>query len=385
MNRVCMVVYAYYPADPRVRKEAETLVRSGYEVDVVCLRRNGEANLERVNGVRVVRLPLSSARRGGKLRYTYQYVMFFLLAAYTVMTQHRKKGYSVIHAHSVPDFIVFTAVYPKLTGAKVILDLHEGIPEIYLSRHRAERRGMLCDLLLLLERLSSWYADRVITVSDYLAEVFINRGMDKNKITVLYNIPLPLNRAEAKLPKIASNKQSLVFAGNLNEYNDFDTVLDGLEKINGVELHIYGDGVLREHIEQRCAGTGGRVRLHGWQDSETVADLLGGFGAGLVAFSDTPITRVALGNKVFEYTAAGLPVVAPRLPALESVFDDSCLFYYKPGDAESFAEALRNALSEGACDKVANAQRIIAERRITWQEMERRLLSLYESLVPKRF
>jgi len=53
--RVAMIVFSYYPADPRPRREAEALVGKGISVDMICLRNIHETKEEVVNGVEVYR------------------------------------------------------------------------------------------------------------------------------------------------------------------------------------------------------------------------------------------------------------------------------------------------------------------------------------------
>ena len=116
-----MVVYSYYPWDPRVKREAEALEKAGYNVDIVCLRDKGERPYQRYDHIRVYRVPFR-AKRGGKGRYIYQYGMFFVLSfiKITDLFLHRKHG--IIHVHTLPDFQVFSAIIPWAFGARVILE-----------------------------------------------------------------------------------------------------------------------------------------------------------------------------------------------------------------------------------------------------------------------
>ena len=130
--RICTVVYSYYPFDPRVRKEVRALVEKGYSVDIICLRDHDEKRFEEVDGAKVYRLSMAAVR-GGYLRYLYQYLMFFLMSFTLLLKQQIKKRYDVVHVHSLPDFQVFVTIIPKMFGSKIILDLHEGMPEIFAA------------------------------------------------------------------------------------------------------------------------------------------------------------------------------------------------------------------------------------------------------------
>ena len=144
--RHAMVVHAYYPhAETRVQREAEALVAAGYDVDIVCLRQAGQAPYEAVNGVGVHRLPvrrLHSAERsgrgglGGQLR---EYLNFALRASLKVASLHLSRRFRVVQVHNPPDFLVVAGLLPRLTGARLILDLHDLMPE-FLEIGRASCR-----------------------------------------------------------------------------------------------------------------------------------------------------------------------------------------------------------------------------------------------------
>ena len=91
--RIAMVVFTYYPADTRVRREADALIMS---VDVICLRNNNQTKEEIFSGVKVYRLPLQK-KRGHKIRYIWEYGYFILLSFlklnFLVLPQHLPFGF----------------------------------------------------------------------------------------------------------------------------------------------------------------------------------------------------------------------------------------------------------------------------------------------------
>jgi len=378
-NKICMVVYSYYPRDPRVRKEATALARNGYDVTVICLRNTGEAKEETVSGVKVRRLPFRM-ERGGKLRYAYQYLIFFAMAACAVSTAHVRRRFGIVHTHSLPDFIVFTAAFPKLTGAKVVLDLHEAMPEIYLSKMGDRNRGgPLFRLMVAQEKASMAFADRVVTVSDHIGDIFVGRGLPREKLTVIWNAP----DCEKPMAPVSGGGKRLVYAGNLIEYQDFDTVIEGLAELKGVELDIYGEGAQAERLRRKIAEMGLKnIHLKGWVEPEEMRGILATYSGAVVPFVDSEITRIALGHKALEYPLLGLPVIATDLPGIRAVFDDSCFFFYKVGDPADFVRAVRALLSDDACAKrkVLTSQDVIDKKGLTWSRVEERLVGMYREL-----
>ncbi|MGC9060390.1 MAG: glycosyltransferase family 4 protein [Thermoplasmata archaeon] len=383
-KNVCMVVYSYYLRDPRVRREAEALVKNGYNVTVICLRMPDEKREEVVNGVRVVRLPMQTAREGKKLRYIYQYSMFFLLAFFALSVFHLRYRFAVVHTHSLPDFIVFTGIIPKIMGAKLILDLHEAMPEIYLSKMGAKPGSFFHKIFLFIEQVSSNFADAVITVSEYIKKIFVERGMDERKITVIWNTP---DIEEFVEPLWKANRK-IVFAGNMTEYFDFDALLDAVKKLDGVELHIYGDGIKMPYVKKKAEDLGilDRTIFHGYIPHKKLIEELPEFSIGIVPPKNTIFTKLGLGNKSIEYTLCGLPVVAAELPGIRSVFDENCFYFYRPGNANSLAYEISSVLSNpvNAIEKVKRAQARVKDKKMLWKDVQATLLDLYANLMANK-
>jgi hypothetical protein len=130
-KRHCMVVHAYYPlGETRVEREALALIEQGYEVDVLCLRDQDEPAQEVTDGVNIYRLSVKRHRGRGPALQMLEYLAFFILVMAKLFVLHRQRRYGVVQAHNLPDFLVFSALWPKLTGARVILDLHDLMPEL---------------------------------------------------------------------------------------------------------------------------------------------------------------------------------------------------------------------------------------------------------------
>src|SRR5262245_1567805 len=124
-GRAAVVLFSYYPADNRPRRAAEALVKEGMEVELICLRRSrDEAKHETVNGVTIRRLPLRRYR-GGPAAYIFQYAAFLASAFFYLAARSFRRRLDLIHVHNMPDFLVFSALLPKLRGATVVLDLHD--------------------------------------------------------------------------------------------------------------------------------------------------------------------------------------------------------------------------------------------------------------------
>jgi glycosyltransferase involved in cell wall biosynthesis len=367
-----MVVYARYPADPRVRREAETLAGAGWCVRVVALGGPEEAREETVGGVRVHRLPLLAVR-GGRLRYAYQYLLFFGLAAVRLARLPRSE---VVHVHSLPDFLVFVALPARLRGARVVLDLHELMPEIAAARLRRPLASPVIRLLGALERASALVAHRVITVNDTIRALLERRGVPTAKLAVIYNVPA------GAVPPPRPPERRLVFVGGLNAERDLGTLIVAASR-TGLPVTLFGpaEPAYLERLRKRARETGwqDRVTFAGFLPHEAALDALAASAVGVVTYESNPLTAVAVPSKAFEYALVRRPLVVADLPALRRLFGDAALFY-RPGDAEDLAAKIRAALDGGPAveARVDRAHSIAAG--MSWARMAARLLALYEEV-----
>ncbi|HKZ47875.1 MAG TPA: glycosyltransferase [Thermoplasmata archaeon] len=369
-----MVAYARYPEDPRVRREAEALARHGWDVHVVALQGDVEAPREEVSGVHVVRVPFQAVR-GGRLRYAYQYAVFLLLAAAGLRRLRREAGLRIVHVHSLPDFLALVAVPWKLRGVRVVLDLHEAMPELVAARFRLPMGAPLVRIAAALERLSCGVADDVVTVNEHVRGLLEARGVPRGKVTVLYNSP----SWSAPSPRPVDG---LVYAGGLNRERDLLTYLRALAAVPGPALtatfYGRGDDSYLEELRALAAQVriSDRVRFPGYLPPERVLGELAASAVGVVTYERNPLTEVAVPNKVFEYALVRRPLVLPDLRALRALFDGAALFY-EPGDAGDLAAKIAEVLRGGpdVDVRVVRAAAIAAD--LSWERMEARLLVLY--------
>lgn len=98
-----------------------------------------------------------------------------------------KRGYDVIHVHNMPDFLVFAAVFPRLVGAKVILDVQDASPELMAAKTRERQRAVVTRLAIWQEHISTIFAQHVITVGWPFEELLLQRGAPRGKMSILLN------------------------------------------------------------------------------------------------------------------------------------------------------------------------------------------------------
>src|SRR3989344_1664980 len=212
--KVAMVVYSHYSRDARVRRYAQSLARKKNSVFIVCLRENYKP---KQNNIYLIHYPLER-RRGGQFWYVVEYVLFFLYSFMLISWGYFKHRYSLVHIHNMPDFLVFTAFVPKLFGAKIIFDLHDLMPELYLSKYQSEKSKNIHNLLVTIEGLSCRFADAAITANERFKEILLKRHPDlSNKLKVILNCPDPRIFASEKTARTAHKEFRLLYMGTVEK------------------------------------------------------------------------------------------------------------------------------------------------------------------------
>ena len=105
--------------------------------------------------------------------------------------RHARKRYDLVHVHSIPDFMVFAAALPKLTGCRIILDIHDLVPEFYADKFGVSSRSLIFKILGLVERISCRFADHVIISNHIWQKTLHSRSVSENKCSTILNYPDP--------------------------------------------------------------------------------------------------------------------------------------------------------------------------------------------------
>jgi glycosyltransferase involved in cell wall biosynthesis len=389
--RHCMVVHAYYPlAETRVQREAETLVRAGYHVDVICLRDAGERPRDHWGGVDIHRLRARVDKRGlaAQLR---SYVRFFVLATCRLSRLHLRRPYQTVQVHNLPDFLVFCALVPKLRGVPVILDLHDLMPEFFAGRF-GRSRPAVARVVRWQERLACRFADHVITVSEHWRQALVARGVPAARCSVVMNLAderifhVPA-RPAAPTDRSADRTFRLLYHGTVTQRYGLDLAVRGVARLRheipGIRLTILGQGDQMTELADlvRDLGLGPHVDL---QDrllpAEELPAVIAEADVGIVPYRDDVFTDGLVPTKLLEYAAMALPCVAARTTAIEATFGDTVAAYFAPGDAEALARRVRELWQDpGVRERLAAGGRTF-NRQHNWEQDGRAYAALVADL-----
>ena len=354
MARICLIRQFYVPFDARVRREVEALVQEGHQVDVICLRGRGEPCYERRGQTTYWRVPLAH-RRTGLRRQLFEYATFFLAAAALVTLLHLRRKYDVVQVNSMPDALVFSALIPRMLGARVLLDLHECMPEFFSSKYGSRLDSRAPRLVAALEQAAIRYADHTITCTDQMAEVFVRRGAARQKLTVI------LNGADEDVfdpdrfpPRDRPSGQfHLISHGAVERRYGLDTVIRAVgmlqDEIPGLRLTIIGEGSHLEELRDLSdqLGLSQRVLFRGFGPVQQLVQALSEADAGVVAIKPDIFRDLTLCNKMYDFISMRKPVIVARTRSVQAYFSEDCFSTFNGGDHQDLARAIR----ELYCDR----------------------------------
>jgi glycosyltransferase involved in cell wall biosynthesis len=346
-----VVLYSYYESDPRPKREAEALAQAGMAVDVICLRQDSSVQWqENVKGVNVFHVPLKR-RRSGKLVYVAQYAWFLLCAFVFLTLKNFRKRYQIVHVHNMPDFLVFSALVPKLRGAKVILDLHDPMPELMVTIFGLQENSTGVRFLKFLEKLSIRFADQVLTVNLACKKIFSARSCVPEKIQVLLNVPderIFKYRACDDYDKRDENRPFVImYHGSIVERNGLDLAVEALrlcrKNVPEAQLHIYGartdflDSVMNS---VRQNGLDDAVRHLGQKEQSEITEAIQNCDVGIIPNRLNAFTEINTPTRIFEYLSLGKPVIAPYARGITDYFGPHDLIFFELGNTADLAKKI---------------------------------------------
>jgi glycosyltransferase involved in cell wall biosynthesis len=352
-KRVAMVTFSAYPFDPRPRRAIDALVGAGATVDLVCLGDEKAPRREVRNGIDVLRVPLMHPRRG-KLEYALRYGLFILASGSVFALRSLRRRYDLVYVHNMPDILVLSALVPKALGAKVVLDLHDPMPELMKTIFNVSDENQSVQWMKRLEKWSIARADLVVTVNIACQRIFSSRSCRAEKIAVVMNAPdgqiFPFR--EAADPGTRSNTKPFIimYHGSLVERNGLDVAIDALAQVRqaipNAELHVFGRSTafleqMREFAKHK--GVHDWVRYQGPRRLEELVTEIGRCDVGVIPNHRNAFTDINTPTRMFEYLALGKPVIAPSTLGITDYFDKDSLLFFEAGDALHLARQIEFA------------------------------------------
>lgn len=334
-------------------------------------------------------------RRGeGIFCMIYEYVGFAILATVAAVSYRRSRRFAVIEVHSPPDFLIVAGLLPRLFGAKLVLDIRDLSPHMWDARFGGRPASrVLVWALRSVERFACWLADEVITVHEPYRHELVRHGVQAKKITVVMNTPdNELVRPIVETLDKHSPKGifTVAYHGTITKWYGVDLLISAIAQtvVTGITVRglVLGEGDALSSVRDLAGelGVADRIEFSGcYLPINAALRAVASADCGVISNLPSELNRFILPNKLFEYVALGVPVVAANLETIASHFDDSEVTFFEPGDAESLTEGLWWVAThpEAAAEKAVRAQ--ARAETYSWSISRGRYLDVLERHAPK--
>ena len=253
---------------------------------------------------------------------------------------HLREKYDLVHVVSPPDFMVFAGIIPKLLGAKVILNIHDIVPEFYMRKFGVNEKHIVAKILRFIEKVCCHFSDHVLTVTHIWRDKLIDRtGIPESKCTVFMNVP------DDKLVNVTEDKETarnshfrLLYPGNLGEHFGVESLIRAISiaknEISSIQLDIYGDGAQKDYLKNlaRRLDVEKVINFHSLIPLEELVSVMRQADIGVVPTLDGVFAGEALSGKSLEFLALGTPIIVSRTTSTEYYYNDKMVMFFKPGD-----------------------------------------------------
>jgi glycosyltransferase involved in cell wall biosynthesis len=387
----CVIIVENLPVpfDRRVWQEANALKDAGWEVSVICPKNEQHPlAFEEINGIAIYRHSLPVEARG-KLGFLIEYASALFHEARLLLKIAFTRGFDVVQACNPPDLIFLVAAPYRLFGKKFVFDHHDLCPELYAAKYN--RHDFFHKLLLLAEKCTFRLADRVISANDTYRDIAITRGgCDPDSVTTVYSVPdrQRLRRVEPNEKLRGNAAVVLGYIGIIADQDGVDHLVRMMYHIKydaarqGVRAVIVGDGPALASVKElaRSLGVAEHVTFTGYLRGEALLAAISTFDIGVIPDPVNEYNDKISMNKVFEYSALGIPSVAYDLSETRRLLGPAGTFA-KEAAPRSLADAALPLIDDETRrhDMGARALRL-AEDKFNWDSEARKYVAAYAEL-----
>lgn len=378
------------PLDRRVWRESTSLRRAGFHVAVICPKsKMYSRSYEALEGIDIYRYPLVFEADQGILGYFVEFIYCWLASLLLAIKAYIRRPFHVIQACNPPDTFFALALLFRPLGVKFVFDHHDLCPELYVAKGHS-RSSLLYRGLVFLERMTLKTAHGVIAVNESHRALERERGgIADAKITVVRSGPdRSWPEGYSARPELKRGREHMVvYLGVMGEQDGVDHLLRAIqaycaESPSDTLFALIGGGpnLPRMKALAEQMGLGAAVHFTGRIPDEELRDYLATADVGVDPDPFTEFNNLCTMNKIIEFMAFGLPVVAFDLKEHRRSAEGAAV--YIPGNDDA---ALGRAMRELLLDKerrksMSQFARSRFREALAWENSEEHLIRAYQRL-----
>ena len=381
--RIAMIAYTLYAYDARVKRAAEALAERGHQVDVFSVSHDG-TRASRDGGRLRIRLMRMQKKQTGLARYAFEYGAFFSWAFVLVSLLHARRRYNLVYVHNMPNFLVFAGLLPKISGAKIVLDVHDPAAELLADIRGGGVPPRVQRLLNAEELISMSFSDTLITVNESMRRRLA--AISPRPVSVVMNLPDPARFVPVEASCDSGSLDWIVYSGSVAHRNGVDLVVRAVSLLAdgfpSLRFRVIGEGPAVESVVRLAEdlGVADRVEFRSFVPNGQIPALLSGSAAGISPQRGGVFGSLVFSMKVAEYVALGLPVICSEIATMRHYFSDDELLFFEPESAVDLARAIRALLTDRAAagERAARSRKKLDE--LDWPAQKQTLVETVEAL-----
>lgn len=402
-KRICMLLANPVTNDPRVRREAASLAKSGYAVMVIGAQADGYVWEEELDGYQVIRVPTlrrlyrrrvgvkhgrspsTAGRSTGFLTKLLADVHHIISVIYlnSVLTRVAlRQNADVYHSHDL-DTLLAGYLVKRWAGKKLIYDFHELFTEQF---KKGIRTGLWRLFYSAMERFLIKQADQLVTVCDSLASWVSQRYGVKKGVTVR-NVPVyqKICRCQVK----TGDDRVILYHGAYFRNRGLEQLIESAEYLENARIVLRGYGDHEEHLRAlaKSKGLEGKVCFAPPVPMTELVRVASEADIGVAPFLPVCLnTQFCLPNKLFEYMMAGLAIVGTDLPEMRRIIlgHNLGVVFNHPENPRNIAKAINELLKNDARLEEMKQNALQAARVLNWESEGEILLKCYDALMDQR-
>ena len=376
--KIGMILDHTFPHDPRVKNEAEALIKNGKQVYLFCLSfdRSFKKN-EIIEGINICRYYCSwITYKFSALAYTFPFYKWIM--SKKIKNFIKKNHIEVLHIH---DIQIASSVFlaNKTFNLEVVLDLHENRPEI--MKEYKHVKSFVGQMLIKpinwkkAEEKFSKQSKNVVVVTELAKDELITRtGLKKEKLVVFPNTVSQVFYTDYKIDKNITNKYSdffvLLYLGNTSKRRGIDLVLDSIpeiiKEIKNFKFVVVGSSSYDEIIKEKVKklGISNFVDLEGWKDENLFQSYIKSSKIGVSPLVSNIHHDTTYANKIFQYISLACPVLCSDVKAQDELINKYNFgLSFQSGNREDFIKKvyllyrdleLRESLQKNCLNAILN-------------------------------
>lgn len=289
---------------------------------------------------------------------------------------------AILHIQD-PELIVVGFI-AKTLGIKVIYDIHEDVPQQILQKTwiLPILRRPVAAFVNLAERLAAHWFDALVSATPKIGERF-----PRSKTVVVQNFPLRSEAIAGEPTPCKRQPATFIYAGIISRLRGAIEMVQSVQSLDGeldIALELIGSFSPVSLKDEIISGLNvERVRFHDWMVREKMMQIMMKARAGLVLFHPTPNHVFSQPNKMFEYMAVGLPVIASNFPLWRQIIEEAeCGLLVDPSSPAAIAEAMEWVLEHPErAQEMGRKGRDAVMRKYNWTLEGEKLVDLYKHLL----